>query len=222
MNCVRLRGCLSEIGLSAALLLVFVQGPIACIAHDGMQEKLGDATRKYMRSLRWGDFAGAATYLPPESMERFMEQHEALREELVILEYDLTHLRLDKKNGVARARYEIAWHTDRRLIVERTTIEETWQWFSGNWILVDERRVRGKPLAIFANHSEPLEMQASRSEKANMDTANDDQYLSSHPYLPGLKAFRKQHGIGLSDQQKRQRERENRRKAKKSQSGESP
>ncbi len=184
------------------LCLIFALGLSApsvsgCATPDGMQEKLYDATRGYNRSLRWGDFDRAAEYVPEAAVEAFLEQSEEVEEKLVILDYQLTRLKLDKQTGQAASRVEIQWHTDDRLIVETTMVDQTWQFWEGSWFLVDERRARGKPLAIFAESA--------------VDEEGEPLPDTPHPYLPGLEAFRDAHDIGLSDKEKRVRGRDRRR-----------
>src|SRR5690606_20642477 len=123
-----------------------------------------DSTRAYNRSLRWGDWDRAAEYLPQVSADAFIESHQAVEDRLVVLDYQMTRLEIDKVNGIASSQVEISWHTDDHLVVRTTTVNHLWQWYEGRWVLVDERRSGGKPLAIFA------------------DVADDQ----PHPYLPGL------------------------------------
>jgi hypothetical protein len=155
----------------AALALGFAAA--GCAVGDGMQDKLYDSTREYNRAMRWGDADDAAAHLPVVSRDRFLEIHEEHREELDVVDYNVVRLQLDKGRGVARARAELQWHTDERLILETTTIDQVWQWHEGQWVLVDEYRSSGTPLAIFAEPDE-----------------------KPHPYLPGLEAYRKAAEIG--------------------------
>jgi hypothetical protein len=157
-----------------------------------MVEKLYDSTRAYNRSLRWGDWDRAAEYLPAASVDHFIDSHQDVEDKLVVLDYQMTRLEVDKQNGVAASQVEIQWHTDDHLVVRNTRVDHVWQWHEGRWVLVDERRSGGKPLAIFAE----------------TDAAEP------HPYLPGLQAFREQHAIGLSPEEKRKREREERKAAR--------
>jgi hypothetical protein len=177
--------------IAALLLSGVVTGP-GCAASDGMIEKLYDSTRAYNRSLRWGDWDRAAEHLPGASADAFIESHQAVEDRLVVLDYQMTRLEVDKANGVAVSQVEISWHTDDHLVVRTTTVSHLWQWHEGRWVLVDERRSGGKPLTIFAEVA-------------------DDQ---PHPYLPGLEAFREEYAIGMDAGEKRKRERA-RRKAEK-------
>lgn len=184
--------------LCLALVVALGSPALGCATADGMQEKLYDATRGYNRALRWGDFDRAAAYIPDLAVDAFLSQSEDLEDKLVIIDYELSRLKLEKQTGQAASRVEIRWHTDDRLIVEETIVDQTWQFWEGQWYLVDERRARGKPLALFAES----------------ETDDDDEVLpdSPHPYLPGLEGFRDTHEIGLSPKEKRVRDRDRRRK----------
>jgi hypothetical protein len=186
---------LSALSLAAATLA----GLAACATPDGgMQEKFYDATRAYNRALRWGDFDRAAEYVPAAAVDAFLDQHDAVADKLVILDYQLTRLELDRKTGKAGSRVEVRWHTDDRLVVETTVVDQQWQFYEGGWWLVDERRARGKPLAIFA--------EAGRAEEPG-----EAGPALPHPYLPGLDEFRDARDIGLSPAEKRKRDRARRR-----------
>ncbi|PRQ03011.1 hypothetical protein ENSA5_19500 [Enhygromyxa salina] len=171
--------------LTAALVLSGVVTGPGCASTDGMVDKLYDSTRAYNRSLRWGDWDRAAEYLPSASADAFMDSHQAVEDRLVVLDYQMTRLEVDKVNGVAASQVEISWHTADHLVVRTTNVNHLWQWYEGRWVLVDERRSGGKPLSIFAEVAE-------------------DQ---PHPYLPGLEAFRDEYAIGMDVDEKRKRER---------------
>jgi hypothetical protein len=147
-----------------------------------MQEKLYEATRSYNRSLRWSDYDRAAAWVPATSEFEFMNQHEDLDDEFVMLDYQLTRLNIDKDNGIAHSRVELQWHMDRTLVVETTAVDQTWQWHGGRWWLVEEWRASGEPMPMFA-------------EKPSAGTA-------AHPYLPGLEQFRETFAIGEDDERK--------------------
>jgi hypothetical protein len=182
-------------GLHAPLAVLRRAGVLAilctlagCAATDGMLDKLYDSTRSYNRSLRWGDWDRAAEHLPQASANAFIDSHQAIEDRLVVLDYRMTRLEVDKTNGIAASQVEISWHTVDHLVVRTTLVNHLWQWHDGRWVLVDERRSGGRPLTIFAEVSE-------------------DQ---PHPYLPGLEAFRDEYAIGLEPDEKRKREREQR------------
>lgn len=161
----------------------------ACATGDGMHDKLRDATSGYNRAVRWSDFDRAAGFLPEASQTAFLTDREELDDRLIIVDYELTRLDLDKETGIAASRAEISWHTDRRLILETTSVDQLWQWHEGAFVLVDERRSGGTPLAIFAEPEEDV-----------------------HPYLPGIEAYREQFAIGKDEKVERRKRRRARRR----------
>ncbi|MFV8751290.1 hypothetical protein ACNOYE_12165 [Nannocystaceae bacterium ST9] len=186
---------------SLLALVVSVTPLLGCAASDGMIEKLYDSTRAYNRSLRWGDWDRAASYLPQKSVDEFVEAHQAVEEKLVVIDYEMARIEVDKQTGIAASQVRISWHTESELIVRETTVNHLWQWHEGRWVLVDERRSGGKPLGIFAEVEEG----------------------DHHPWLPGLAAYREEFAIGLSDDEKRKRDRAQRKadKTKEAEDGQS-
>lgn len=175
--------------LAPLLALLALAGPLlGCAGSDGMIDKLYDSTRAYNRSLRWGDWDRAAEYLPNKSVDEFIEAHQAVEEKLVVIDYEMSRIEIDKQSGIAASQVNISWHTENELIVRETTVNHVWQWHEGRWVLVDERRSGGKPLGIFAEVDEGEE----------------------HPWLPGLAAYREEWAIGLAADEKRKHDRERR------------
>jgi hypothetical protein len=157
---------------------------VGCVSGDGLQTKLRDASSAYNASLRWGDIDRAAEYLPDTSQAAFMARYDDVRDKLVIVDYEVTRLDLDKQTGIAASRAELTWHTERNLVVSTTLVDQVWQFHEGDFVLVDERRSGGDPLGLFAEMAE-----------------------KSHPYLPGLVDYRKAHEIGPENDRKQAKRR---------------
>lgn len=213
----RLRASSLVATIFSVLMISATVTSAGCASADGMQEKLYDATRGYNRSLRWGDWDRAAEYLPPESADGFLDSHEGTSEKLVVLDYNLTRLKLDKNTGRAACRVQISWHLDDNLVVKDTTVDQWWQFYEGAWYLVDERRVTGTPLTIFAElDDEDEDGDEGEYEGDDEDEGDDDEALASnaHPYLPGLDRFRDSRDIGLNEDEKRKRDKARRKAAR--------
>ena len=176
--------------LRSACVLALLTLCSGCMTGDGMASKIRDTSSAYNRALRWGDIDQAVQYVPPTSRDEFLARHEVAEEKLVVVEYDVIRLDLDRERGVAASRAEIVWHTDRELVVERTTVDQLWQFHEGQFVLVDERRAGGTPLSIFAEVAE-----------------------DPHPYLPGLETYRKEHKIGEENKYEQKRGRRKQEKA---------
>jgi hypothetical protein len=176
-------------------VLLAILGTSSCMTGDGMQTKLRDATTEYNRAVRWRDVDRAAEFLPAESQQAFLAKCEELGEELVVVDYELTRLDLDKTTGVAASRAQIWWHTDDSTVIESTAVDQLWQFHEGNFVLVDERRSGGERLSLFPEFIE-----------------------DEHPWLPGLNDYRKSRAIG-EDNKKQGRTAAARRKHKPAKSG---
>ncbi|TPV94811.1 MAG: hypothetical protein B7733_13440 [Myxococcales bacterium FL481] len=159
---------LARLGLVGALALAS-----ACASADGMQSKLYDTSRAYNKALRWADYDLAARHVPAPWIEAFLDEHERLARDVVIVDYELTRLGINRERGTAESRVAMQWHTERRLVVETTVLVQAWQWHEGAWLLVDERVASGEPLTFVPSRD-----------------------AEQHPYLPGLAEFRRMHGIG--------------------------
>lgn len=148
----------------------------ACASADGMQAKLYDTSRAYNKAVRWADYDLAARHVPAPWIEAYLDEHERLAKDIVIVDYELTRLGINRERGTAESRVSMQWHTERRLVIETTVLAQAWQWYEGAWLLVDERVLSGKPLAFVPD-------------------ADDEE----HPYLPGLARFRETFGIKAAD-----------------------
>lgn len=199
---------------AGAAVVVAVSGATGCAAvSDGMQEKLYDATRAYNRSLRWEDYDRAAAFVPAESENAFLDEHQDLADQYVMLDYQLTRLQIDKLKGVAYSRVELQWHADRELSVEKTSVDQVWQWYEGRWWLVEEWRASGEPMPLFADRDESEDSEDRDDEDDSGDPDRDDEDEGrdtdaadgppQHPYLPGLKKFREVYEIGEENEEPR-------------------
>ena len=99
-----------------ALLTLFS----GCMTGDGMASKIRDTSSAYNRALRWGDIDQAVQYVPPASRDEFLARHDLVEEKLVVVEYDVIRLDLDRERGVAASRAEIVWHTAAKAVTPGT------------------------------------------------------------------------------------------------------
>jgi hypothetical protein len=165
-----------------AQLLLVISLAVGCMAGDGMQTKLRDASTEYNRALRWRDIDIAAAFLPVESKQAFMRAHEDVAKELIVVDYELMRLDLDKTTGVAASRAQIWWHTNDTTVIENTLVDQLWQFHEGKFVLVDERRSGGTRLGLFAELIE-----------------------EEHPWLPGLQRYRVDHEVGKDNKDKKRK-----------------
>src|SRR5262249_51451170 len=92
----------------------------------------------------------ASKHLPGDVRQRFIDRHSSLEDELEIADYELASIEVDKKKQVATARVDYTWSLKTRGLVEKTTTKQHWERHDSDWLLASEERVKGTPLAFFA------------------------------------------------------------------------
>ena len=127
--------------LSAGLLAPVV----GCIAPRRV-EPLGEAVRTYNEAIRWERFELAAARLPPRQRDDFLDERDRLREDLRITGYEVVRARHDSTGRRARVHIKYTWHRDSRGIVHTTHTVQRWERPRSDWVLLEERYLRGEPM----------------------------------------------------------------------------
>ena len=108
-------------------------------------ERLLNDVRAFHEDLRWRRFDDAAELVPPASRERFMDDREALDDDLRIDDYEIERTKMVKE-GVAEVQVRYTWHLDTRGTVHETVVEQRWERIGRGWLLFAEDRKRGEPM----------------------------------------------------------------------------
>ena len=141
-----------RLGLTAIATLL-----AACMGGFAERDLLLDAVREYNDGVRWGRLDQATSHLPIAARQRLTERLATLGDELEFSEYDLG--RIDVEGERARVRVDVSWLIKRRGLLERTTLEQSWQRKGSSWLLIQENRVAGAPLPLW---DEPVATTAAR------------------------------------------------------------
>jgi hypothetical protein len=122
-----------------------------CMAGAGysLKDKITEAAQEYNDGVRWGQIDQAVQHIPSDRRARFVEQHNALEDELEIADCEMVHLEIDSKHEKGTARVEYVWSLKRRGLVEKTATDQVWVRKNGDWLMEKETRVKGAPLTLF-------------------------------------------------------------------------
>jgi hypothetical protein len=131
--------------LLAALAGFALAGP-GCAATQRKAEPLADSVRAYNDSLRWERFDEAATRLPADRRDDFLDQRDQLHEDLRVSDYEIIRVRNDDKGRRARVQIKYTWYLESRGKVHETHAVQTWHQGTEIWILRSERFLRGEPM----------------------------------------------------------------------------
>lgn len=142
----RAGAALRQVGaLVVALAGIALAGP-GCAATQRKTEPLADSVRAYNEGVRWLRFDEAATRLPADRRDDFLDQRDQLHEDLRISDYEIIRVRHDPKGRRARVQIKYTWYLDSRGKVHETHAVQTWHQGKEIWILRGERFLRGEPM----------------------------------------------------------------------------
>jgi hypothetical protein len=133
--------------MRALALLVALAGLAAsCAATQRKTEPLEDSVRTYNEGVRWQRFDEAATRVPPDRRDDFLDQRDQLHEDLRVSDYEIVRVRYDARGRRARVQIKYTWYLDSRGKVHETHAVQTWHQGKEIWILRGERFLRGEPM----------------------------------------------------------------------------
>lgn len=127
----------------ALLVLALVAG---CGAAQRDPEPLDQAVRVYNEGVRWQRFDDAASRLPADRRDDFLDQRDQLHDDLRISEYDVIRVRYDDKQRRARVQIKYTWYLESRGVVQETHAVQTWHRGDEIWVMRGERFLRGDPM----------------------------------------------------------------------------
>ncbi len=130
--------------LLAASLSASVVAPMGCMAPVQRREDgLTKAAVEYNNELRWGRYEQLARFLTPEESQALLVRKHDLGEDFAIADNELGLVKFQPGSEKATVVTEIAWYDQRRAVVNRSTIEQRWEWTNGRWMLATQHRVHG-------------------------------------------------------------------------------
>ena len=130
-----------------ALLVALAGCALAgCAATQRKTEPLADSVRTYNEAVRWLRFEEAATRLPANRRDDFLDERDQLHEDLRITDYEIIRVRHDAKGRRAKVQIKYTWYLDSRGKVHETHAVQTWHQGEEIWILKGERFLRGEPM----------------------------------------------------------------------------
>jgi hypothetical protein len=104
------------------------------------------AVRTYNEAVRWQRYPAAAAKLMPAERDDFLDERDALAEDLRITDYDVIRVRTAKSALRAAIQIKYTWFLDSRSIVHETHAVQDWELHGNVWIMADERRLRGEKM----------------------------------------------------------------------------
>jgi hypothetical protein len=122
------------------LVLVFLT---ACsVFSPKASETLGESVRAYNEGIRWERFEVAAIHVPAKQRSQFVDESDVRAKDLKITDYDV--IRVEQRGDrEAHVQVKLEWYKSSEGTMHETHAVQTWERHGGDWLLVDESRLRG-------------------------------------------------------------------------------
>jgi hypothetical protein len=128
-----------------ALLGVFVVAGAGCLPPSQRRaDSLNRVAREFNDGLRWGRDDQVLSCLSADDARALRARRAALGDELVIADHEVKSIQLGPDAETATVVAEFSWFTQRRNVVQKTTVEEKWTWNQNRWLVSEQRRVAGE------------------------------------------------------------------------------
>ena len=128
------------------------------------------SVRSYNQDLRWQRFPAAASKIPAAERVAFLDEREALEDDLRIDDWEIKRVRWGKDQHRAAVHVKFTWHSDRRGVVRTTTAIQRWELHGKRWFMAEERQIRGDDMPGLTKAGDD-EDKAKKSEKAEARTS---------------------------------------------------
>ncbi len=160
--------------LSAAVALA----TSACAGQITKGDEFMVTVRSYNEDLRWQRLPGAASKIPPAQRVAFLDEREALEEDLRIDDWEVKRVRWSKDKVKAAVHVRFTWHSDRRGIVRNTTALQRWERHGKRWFMAEEHHLRGHDMPGLHKAED---LKKKKPAKATPAPDADDDAMTSSP-----------------------------------------
>jgi len=139
------RGLRFGVGLG---LWLGVAGGCAVTPAQRREETLVRTARQFNDDLRWSRYEQMTLSMRADDAQLFMGRANAVGEDLVIADYDVTSITFAPGSEKATVIVKLEWYKRQDPIVRSTTLEEKWELRDGIWLMTKQRRTRGDRFAL--------------------------------------------------------------------------
>ncbi|GAB4522611.1 MAG: hypothetical protein Tsb0020_41050 [Haliangiales bacterium] len=117
-----------------------------CGAASKNVEPLDTSVTVYNEGVRWQRFQQAASRLPIEDRDDFLDRRDQLHDDLKIHHYEVIRVRYGPKQLRARVQVKYTWFLESRGVVHETHAVQRWQRDDSFWVMIGEHWLRGEPM----------------------------------------------------------------------------
>jgi hypothetical protein len=123
-----------------SILLVLLAG--CSVLSPKASETLGESVRSYNEGVRWERFEVAAIHVPAKQRSVFVDEADLRAKDLKITDYNIIRVEAHGDRE-ALVQIKLEWYKNSEGTMHETHAVQTWERHGGDWLLVDESRLRG-------------------------------------------------------------------------------
>ena len=105
-------------------------------------ETLGESVRSYNEGVRWERFEVAANHVPAKQRSAFVDEADLRAKDVKITDYNIIRVEAHGDRE-ALVQIKLEWYKNSEGTMHETHAVQTWERHGGDWLLVDESRLRG-------------------------------------------------------------------------------
>ncbi len=106
-------------------------------------DSLNRTAREFNDGLRWGRDDQVVGCLSADDARALRARRADLGDDLVIADQEVKSIQVGPNADKATVVAEFSWFSQRRNVVQKTTVEETWTWRENHWLVTEQRRIAG-------------------------------------------------------------------------------
>jgi hypothetical protein len=130
--------------LPRCALVFLCLGAAACVApSQRREESLMKVAHEFNDGLRWGRDDQVLRCLSREEARGLQARRADLGEDFTMADHEVKSIDLGPGAQSATVVAEFSWFSQRRGVVQKSTIEEKWDWSDGRWLVTAQRRIAG-------------------------------------------------------------------------------
>lgn len=107
------------------------------------EDSLMRTAREFNDGLRWGREEEVTSCLSPVEAKGLQTRRADLGEDFVMADQEVKSVKVLPDADKATVVAEFTWFNQRHAILQRSTIEQKWEWSDSHWVVASWRRVAG-------------------------------------------------------------------------------
>ena len=140
------------------MIKVFLTALVLCAACVGTSQRREDSLMKIAREfndgLRWGRDEDVLRCLTPTEAHYLQARRADLGEDFVMADHEVKSIQIVPGVEKATVIAEFTWFSQRRSVVQKSTVEETWEWLNDRWMVTAQARIAGARFPLVPEHLE--------------------------------------------------------------------